>query len=348
MMPTLHLSEAEMQELDTERFSHKQAIVQRRLQCVYLKASSELTHEQIGRCMGVHANQVGRYIRSYQAEGLVKLTTTHYGTNCSVLEDHADVLIASFNERAPLSLAEARHRIMELTGVKRDVSRVEAFLKRHGFAYRKCGYLPGKADPEKQQQWLEGPFKAELRAAQQGEKVLLFMDAAHFVLSHFCCMLWCAQRLFIRSGAGRNRINVLGALNALTQQITTLTNTRYINAEVIIEFLAQLRKQYADLPITIVLDNARYQHCKAVIAFAESIHIKLLFLPPYSPNLNIIERLWKFAKKKVLYGQYYGSPALFHQTVTDFFNQLSNHKKELKSLLTLKFQTFNHSPIYAP
>ncbi|MEK6476168.1 IS630 family transposase [Catalinimonas sp. 4WD22] len=347
-MPTLQISEAEMQKLDTERFSYKQVIVQRRLHCVYLKARMDLTNEQIGRCMNVHANQVGQYIGSYQAEGLVKLTTTHYGTNRSVLEDHADVLIASFNERPPLSLAEARHRIVELTGIKRDISRVEAFLKRNGFTYRKCGYLPGKANPEKQQQWLEGSFEEELRAAQQGKKVLLFMDAAHFVLSHFCCMMWCVKRLFIRSGAGRNRINVLGALNAINQQVTTLINTTYINAEVIIAFLGQLRKQYPGLPITIVLDNARYQHCKAVIAFAESIHIKLLFLPPYSPNLNLIERLWKMAKKKVLYGQYYPNPTHFHYAVTSFFEHIDTYQNELKSLLTLKFQTFNNSRIYAP
>lgn len=347
-MPTLQLSEAELQQLDTERFSYQQALIQRRLQCVYLKASIQLTNEQIGRCMGVHANQVGRYIRTYQNQGIAALTASGYGTNRSALEDYAEVLIASFNERAPLSLAEARHRIIEITGIKRDISRVAAFLKRHGFAYRKCGYLPGKADPKKQQQWLEGPFAEEFRAAQQGQKVLLFMDAAHFVLSNFCCLLWCVERLFIRSGSGRNRINVLGALNALSQQVTTLTNTTYINAEVIIDFLAQLREQYTDLPITIVLDNARYQHCKAVMTFAESINIKLLFLPPYSPNLNLIERLWRFAKKKLLYGQYFDSPAHFHQAVTGFFIQIENYQYELRSLLNLKFQTFNHSRIYDP
>lgn len=348
-MPTqLHLSEAEMQELDSQRFSHKQVLVQRRLHCVYLKSVTEMTNEQIGKCMGVHANQVGKFVSMYQQEGLAKLCQTCYGTNRSALEDHTEVLISSFTEHPPLSLAEARHRIVELTGLKRDISRVEAFLKRHGFAYRKCGYLPGKADPEWQQQWLEACFEAERQAAQQGKRILLFMDAAHFVLSNFCCMLWCIKRLFIRSGAGRNRINALGALNAITQQVTILTNTTYINAEVIIDFLAQLRKQYVGLPITIVLDNARYQHCQAVMGFAESINITLLFLPPYSPNLNVIERLWKFAKKKVLYGQYYQSPDDFHQAIEGFFQQLDVYHNELKSLLTLKFQTFNHSRIYAP
>lgn len=348
-MPTqLHLSEAKMQELDTERFQHNQVLVQRRLHCVYLKAKMNLTHQVIGECMGVHANQVGQYIRLYEQAGIAALCHTAYGTNRSALEDHAELLVNDFIARPPLSLAQARHRITALTGIQRDISRVEAFLKRHGFVYRKCGYVPGKADPEKQQQWLEESFQAELEAAQQGEKVLLFVDAAHFVLSQFCCMMWCVKRLFLRSGAGRNRINVLGALNAVTQQVTTLINTTYINAEVIQDFLLQLRKEYPLLPITIVLDNARYQHCKAVVAFAESLQIKLLFLPPYSPNLNIIERLWKFAKKKVLYGQYYECPGLFHQAIKSFFQHLDSHQAELKSLLTLKFQTFDHSRIYAP
>ncbi len=353
-MPTqLHLSQAEMQQLDTERFSHKQVLVQRRLHCVYLKASTSLSNEMIGVCMQVQANQVGQYIKLYEQGGITRLCQTQYGTNRSALEDHAALLVSAFVEQPPLTLSQARHRILELTGLERDNSRVEAFLKRHGFIYRKCGYVPGKADPAQQQTWLEESFQAELQGAQKGQKVLLFMDAAHFVLSHFCCMMWCVKRLFLPSGAGharpgRNRINVLGALNAISQEITTLINTTYINAEVIKDFLLQLRKQYPNLPITIVLDNARYQHCKMVMAFAESLHIKLLFLPPYSPNLNIIERLWKFTKKKVLYGQYYKRPELFHQAIKDFFQHLETHQKELKSLLTLKFQTFDYSRIYAP
>ncbi len=347
-MPTLQLSEAQMQELDRERFQHKQVLVQRRLHCIYLKACMFLTHEEVARCMNVHPNQVGQYISLYQQGGIAKLSETHYGTNRSTLEDYAELLVGTFIEKPPLTLSEAAYRVEQLTGLKRDNSRVEAFLKRHGFVYRKCGYVPGKADPQQQEQWLAEHLEVEIQAAQKGESVLLFVDAAHFVLSQFCCMMWCVKRLFLRSGAGRNRINVLGALNAISQEVTTLINTTYINAEVIQNFLVKLREQYPMLPITIVLDNARYQHCKAVMAFAESLHIKLLFLPPYSPNLNIIERLWKFAKKKVLYGQYYERPDRFHQAIKDFFQQLDTHQTQLKSLLTLKFQTFDYSRIYAP
>ncbi len=209
-MPTLQLSETEpgrraMQELDKQRFQYKQVLVQRRLHCVYLKASTSLSNELIGVCMQVHANQVGQYIRLYEQGGIAKLSETHYGTNRSSLEDHAELLVNAFIEKPPLTLSQARHRILELTGIERGNSRVEAFLKRHSFVYRKCGYVPGKADPQQQQEWLEKSFKAEREAARKGQSVLLFMDAAHFVLSHFCCMMWCFKRLFLRSGAGAPR-----------------------------------------------------------------------------------------------------------------------------------------------
>jgi len=95
-------------------------------------------------------------------------------------------------------------------------------------------------------------------------------------------------RLFIKAAAGRNRINVLGAVNAITKEVVTLSNTTYINAETIIAFLKQLKKHYGELPLKIVLDNARYQHCKLVEEAAKELNITLLFLPSYSPNLNII------------------------------------------------------------
>jgi transposase len=87
------------------------------------------------------------------------------------------------------------------------------------------------------------------------------------------------------------------------------------------------------------MDNARYQHCQSVLDKAKGLNIEILFLPPYSPNLNIIERLWKFTKKKVLYGKFYENPDLFHKTIRTFFEQINQkYHLELESLLTLKFQ----------
>ena len=123
--------------------------------------------------------------------------------------------------------------------------------------------------------------------------------------SAFLGYLWCFERIFVRGPSGRKRWNVLGAFNAVTGQLTSVANDGYINATTVCELLRKLSVQYAGRRITIVLDNARYQHCKLVEGLAAELGITLRFLPSYSPNLNLIERLWKFVKKKCLYNIYY-------------------------------------------
>ena len=125
------------------------------------------------------------------------------------------------------------------------------------------------------------------------------MDAAHFVLGAYLGVVWCFERVFIKSGAGRQRFNVLGALNAVTHELITVTNEAYINAQSVCDLLDRLAGLGLSIPITLVLDNARYQKCALVFEKAQALNIELLYLPPYSPNLNLIERLWKFVKKAV-------------------------------------------------
>ena len=132
---------------------------------------------------------------------------------------------------------------------------------------------------------------------------MFFVDAAHFVLAPFLGYLWSFTRLFLKAPAGRKRFNVLGALDAITHELITITNDSYINAQSFCDLLWQISKLNLDVPITLILDNARYQKCKIVWELAELLNIELLYLPPYSPNLNIIERLWKFVKKQCLYSR---------------------------------------------
>ena len=106
--------------------------------------------------------------------------------------------------------------------------------------------------------------------------------------------------MFIKAPAGRKRFNVLGALNAVTHELIAVQNDTYINAQTVCDLLVRIAKSAGEMPITLVLDNARYQKCPIVRELAEKLTIELLYLPPYSPNLNLIERLWKFVKKKCL------------------------------------------------
>jgi transposase len=176
--------------------------------------------------------------------------------------------------------------------------------------------------------------------------VVFFVDAAHFVLAPFLGMLWCFTRVFIRAPAGRQRFNVLGAINAITHELITVTNDTYITSESVCELLMQLARLNLTVPITLVLDNARYQKCALVQTLARTLNIELLYLPAYSPNLNLIERLWKFVKKECLYSTYYASFRDFKQAISDCLAQThTTHKQELDSLLTLRFQTFKKSSI---
>ena len=167
------------------------------------------------------------------------------------------------------------------------------------------------------------------------------MDAAHFVLAPFLGFLWSVARIFIPAPSGRQRFNVLGALNAITHEMITVTNDTYITSQSVSALLEKIAALYTGIPISIFLDNARYQRCVLVIEKARSLNIELCFLPSYSPNLNLIERVWKFVKKKCLYSHYYEKFPAFKEAISIGLEEsTSTHKAGLDSLLTLRFQTF--------
>ena len=167
------------------------------------------------------------------------------------------------------------------------------------------------------------------------------MDSAHFVLGTYLGYLWCFARVLVRAPSGRQRFNVLGALNAITHQLVTVTNDSYINAASVSALLEQLAQLGLQVPITVVMDNARYQRCRLVQAKAAALGIEILFLPTYSPNLNLIERLGKFVRKECLYAKYYENFALFKRAIEGCLSETTGlHTSALSSLLTLEFQTF--------
>jgi transposase len=145
----------------------------------------------------------------------------------------------------------------------------------------------------------------------------------------------------VRAPSGRQRFNVLGALHAITHQLITVTNESSINALSVCELLEKIAALGLSTPITLVLDNARYQRCQLVLERAGQLGIELLFLPPYSPNLNLIERLWRFVRKECLYSTYYEHFDAFKQAITECLTETAGrHHAALHRLLTLEFQTF--------
>ena len=194
----------------------------------------------------------------------------------------------------------------------------------------------------------DNQLKPRLDQAQAGTRHLFFVDAAHFVYGTFLCCLWSFARIFVRAASGRQRFNVLGAWNAVTRELVAVTNTTVVNTDTMCELLRKVAALGLTAPITMVLDNARYQRNAVVQALAESLGIELLFLPSYSPNLNLIERLWKFIKRRSLYGRYHPTFAHFRAAIDETIANLpTKHAAELASLMSLNFQRFENVSLMA-
>jgi transposase len=199
-----------------------------------------------------------------------------------------------------------------------------------------------------QAKFLETELKPKLDAALAGDGHVFFVDAAHFVFGTFLCSLWSFTRIFVRAASGRQRFNVLGAWNAVTRQLITVTNTTVVNTETMCELLRKIAAVGLIGPVTLVLDNARYQRNAVVQDLAVQLGITLLFLPSYSPNLNLIERLWKFTKRRALYGRYHPTFAEFRAAIEEILDGVSTiHADDLKTLMTLKFQQFKDVSLMA-
>jgi transposase len=346
-MIKLEFTAAEIKALDYERYHHPHPRVQQKMEALWLK-SRGLPHREISRLTGICATTLTSYLRAYQEGGLEALKEIRFHRPKSELEAHRGTLEDYFRAHPPATIKEAMAKIEQLTGVRRSEERVRVFLKGLGMACRKVGMMPAKADVEAQQSFKENELEPRLEEAKTGQRAVFFVDAAHFVLAPFLGLLWCFARVFVRAPAGRQRFNVLGALDAITHELVLVTNDTYINAHSVCQLLQKLAALRLEVPITLVLDNARYQKCQLVWALAEALNIELLYLPAYSPNLNLIERLWKFVKKKCLYSTYYANFKDFKQAISACLAQThTTYKKELDSLLSLRFQTFEKSQVMA-
>jgi transposase len=344
-MINLEFTEEEKSLLYYERFHHPHPRVQLKMEVLWLK-SQKIPHQKICQLAGISQNTLLTYLQDYQEGGIEKLKEINFYRPKSELEFQRDTIKNYFEKNPPATINEAVGKIEELTGIKRSPTQVRKFLKSMGMKCLKVGSLPSKADPDEQEDYKEKKLEPRLNEAKQGKRAVFFVDAAHFVMGAFLGFVWCFERVFVKSPSGRKRLNVLGALNAITHEVILITNDTYITATQVCELLQKIADLGLTIPITLVLDNARYQKCKVVEALALSLSIELLYLPSYSPNLNLIERLWKFVKKKCLYAKYYETFSEFSSAIHECLNDAHvKHKKELDSLLTLRFQKFNKSQI---
>ena len=177
-----------------------------------------------------------------------------------------------------------------------------------------------------------------IEKATDGLEELYFLDASHFVMGAFAGRVWSVVRKWVKTACGRRRFNVLGALNYVTKKMETFANDTYVTSTEVIAMLEKLAGIHVGKIINIVLDNARYQRCNAVTSKALQLGINLCFLPTYSPNLNLIERVWKLIKSSVLNAAYTETFQGFCAKITSFVDCLHiSHLADMTSLVTNRF-----------
>jgi transposase len=347
-MIDLDLTEKQLDELHKEASENPNARARKKCWVVYLRGKG-FAHREIADVVRVDGDTVTDYVRKYRDGGLPMLLAEDYRKQRGRLDAHAERLKKVFKDQPPHTVNEAIEAIEREAGVRPKPSACRDFLRKLGMKCRRCGLVPGKAKDDEnqiqaQQEFHDQKLQPLLDEARQGRRTVLFVDAAHFVMGAFLGMLWCFARVLLPSSSGRKRYNVLGAYDPVRHEAVTLTNDTVVNQGTFCALLDKIAICYADtgLPITLVLDNARYQKCQSVFDKAKALGIGLLYLPAYSPNLNLIERLWRFVKKQVLYSRHYDKFAVFKESIDNCLCDLGTRfKSNMQTLMTLKFQLFS-------
>ena len=251
-------------------------------------------------------------------------------------------IVSAVKTKIFFNLRQIADYVLEIYELNVSETCIGRMLKKFNIRRLKSGSIPAKADPEKQQLFYEAQFYPLVQQAKNKELVLIFMDAAHFVMGNeFLGYVYGVVRRFIRTLNGRKRYNILGALNFVSKQVHTITNSTYITSIQVCRMLAKLYKLYPKQEIHVILDNAKYQKCKIVTLLADHLNIKLVYAPAYSPNLNLIERLWKYVKSE-LRKQSWEDFNVFGQKIDQIIVDFSGKNiAKANSLITENVQLFD-------
>lgn len=313
----------------------------RKLLAIKMLASG-IGRREICSTLGIARSTLHSHVELFREGGIAALTENRYYKPSSSIDEHIESIAQRFEASPPASAKQASHMIEQICGIRLCASQVRnLMLKRLGMRFRKSGSLPGKVDPQMQIEFLEEELEPRLEEARSGERHVYFIDASHFLWGAYADHCWCFERQWIKTASGRKRFNVLGALNAATRKMLHRCTEGSVNAETVCSLLIDIYNAHPCGEISLVLDNVPYQHARIVKEMAAVLGIELLYLPAYSPNLNLIERAWKFVKKRTLANRYYETFESFRAAILECIQEMNTVlRNEMKSLLTLKFQTF--------
>ena len=308
---------------------------------VILALDSGWSTKDIAEMLLIDPDTVRRYQKKFHSEGLEGLCSFSYeGRRSELSAEEQKKLVKELRSKIYLSTQEVVAYIENTFGVSYSTSGVTALLHRLGFSYKKPSLVPGKANAEAQQEFLNK--LDELKRLKSPKTKLYYGDGTHPQHNSMPSYGWLpkGESTPLKSNTGRKRVNLSGVLDAETHEVIVKEEFR-LNADSTIAFFRLIERRNPKCKnIYIILDNAGYYKGDKIRKYLENSRIEIIFLPPYAPNLNLIERLWKFFKKMVLYNRYYETFEEFRNACLTFFTKknMRRHRKELDSLLTDNFQ----------
>lgn len=278
------------------------------------------------------------YYKRYQTGGLEALLTDKYNGGLSYLSaDELKELDTHISNKMYLHSKKIQQHILAKYNVYYTVEGTRMLLKRMGFVYKKTKHLPGKGDLEKQHDFVKSYQALKSDLGKHDE--IYFMDGVHPLHNSINCNGWIKKgtEKAIKANTGRDRLNINGACNVAKLDVIIHENVT-VNAQSTIALFDKMLLHQPKGKLNIIADNARYYRCFIVTEYLKSNpRINLIFLPPYSPNLNLIERLWRFYKQTVLYDTYHKTFTDFKKETATFFENIHTYKNQLRTLLKDNF-----------
>ena len=296
--------------------------------CLYDKGWS---NKQIAEVLLLDDETVRLHIDDYKSS--CKLKPENGGSEEKLAEGQKQKLLTHLEEHTYLYVKDIVAYVKAIFNIEYTIPGMTHYLKMHGFSYKKPAIVPGKANLEAQKEWIKEYEK--LKGVLPKDDAICFMDGVHPTHNTKTTYGWIkkGKRKEIRTNTGRQRLNISGALDIVSKKVVAREDIT-LNANTTIEFLVKLEKAYPLAnEVHVFCDNARYYKNKEVGRFLEHSKIKMHFLPPYSPNLNPIERLWKLMNENVLYNRYYEKFAGFKDAVFGFLEKLREPTEEILRIL---------------
>lgn len=306
-----------------------------------LSLNDGFEYSDIARILLLDETTLNRYVKKFKKKGIKGLLEMNYtGGKTRLSYTHELELKKYLQENTKRTAKEIADYIALTYKARFSVIGVTKLLHRLGFTYKKPKIVPGKANRVKQEEFLKAymKIKANLRANDQ----IYFADSTHPQHNTKPSYGWILKGKLndklVKTNSGRERLNLSGALN-LKSHAALILNEKTINYKVTLKLLRKLEKVHPHGKIYLILDNATYYHAKDIKPWlTKHRRFKLLFLPAYSPNLNLIERLWRFFHAKVTWNHYFETIEEFKKETLKFFKNLDKYSPELEKLLTDNFQ----------